>query len=68
MDRNGYEQAGLVHVKGDTEVGWDELRLAQRELNGHVAMMIKIFRIDRCFCTLAIREPAIRLVKLLGHP
>ena len=45
MDRNGYEQAGLVHVKEDTEVGWDELRLAQRELNGHVAMMVKIFRI-----------------------
>ena len=48
MDRNGYEQAGLEHVKEDAKVDWEDLKTAQKELNGHVAnvaMMIKIFKI-----------------------
>ena len=57
MDRDGYEQAGLEHVKEDTEVGWDELKVAQKELNGHVSMMIKIFRIgDRWGHNARVRE------------
>ena len=45
MDRESYGVAGLAHVKEDKMVGWEELKFAQKELNGHIAMMIKIFRI-----------------------
>ena len=45
MDRGKYEEAGLAHVKEDKLVGWEELRTAQKELNGHMAMLIKIFKI-----------------------
>ena len=45
MDRTSYETAGLSHVRGDIEVGWNELKAAQRELNGHAAMLIKVFKI-----------------------
>ena len=45
MDRARYEEAGLSHVKKDQEVGWAELRQAQKELNGHTSMLIKIFKI-----------------------
>ena len=47
MDRECYEQAGLSHVGQDVEVGWDELKGAQREINGHVSMLIKVFRIGK---------------------
>lgn len=33
-----------MHVKGDAEVCWEELKVAQKKLNGHVAMMIKNFQ------------------------
>ena len=45
MGREDYEQAGLVHGKGDDEVGWEIIKMEQREINGHVAMLIKIFNI-----------------------
>ena len=47
MDRGSYEKAGMSHVKKDKVVGWEELRTAQRELNGHVSMLIKIFKIGQ---------------------
>ena len=40
-----YEQAGASHTGDDVPVGWDDLQQAQNEINGHVAMMIKIFKI-----------------------
>ena len=33
-----------MHVKGDAEVCWEELKVAHKKLNGHVAMMIKNFQ------------------------
>ena len=45
MDRTSYEEAGRSHIKQDKEVGWEDMKLAQRELNGHIAMAIKIFKI-----------------------
>ena len=47
MDRSSYEEAGLSHVGGGNEVGWDELSTSQRELNGHMSMLIKIFKIGK---------------------
>ena len=47
MSRRAYEAAGMVHVKNDVKVGWAELREAQTRLNGHVAMMAKIFRMGK---------------------
>ena len=47
MDRDSYEQAGLSHVGLDREVGWEELKVAQREINGHVSMLIKVLKIGK---------------------
>ena len=47
MGRDDYEAAGLVHTQGDVEVGWEEVKKAQREINGHVAVLIKIFNIGK---------------------
>ena len=49
MSRRAYEEAGMVHVKGDTKVDWGDLKEAQTRLNGHVAMMIKTFRIGKAW-------------------
>ena len=57
IDRGSYEGAGNSHVKQDKMVGWDELRTAQKELNGHLAMLIKIFRIGQSWDqTQSVRE------------
>ena len=37
-----YENAGRKHTRGDVVVEWEE---SQKELNGHVAMILKIFRV-----------------------
>ena len=42
-----YELAGMKHVKEDEVVGNEVLSEAQREINGHVAMMTKIFKIGK---------------------
>ena len=42
-----YEMAGRKHVKSDLEVGCDQVWEAQKERNGHVAMLIKIFKIGK---------------------
>ena len=47
MKREDYEEAGLVHAQGDREVNWEEIKTAQREINGHVAMLIKVFNIGK---------------------
>ena len=45
MTRQTYQAAGEKHVKSDVEVGYKELKEAQKDINGHVAMCIKMFRI-----------------------
>ena len=45
MTRGTYEEAGFSHTVKDKEVTWEEVRDAQRELNGHVSMLIKFFKI-----------------------
>ena len=47
MSRRAYLDAGMAHVRGDIEVGWPELKEAQSQLNGHVAMMAKIFKMGK---------------------
>ena len=44
MSRDTYEATGTIHTRGDVEVGWDKLEESQREVNGHVSMLIKIFK------------------------
>ena len=61
MERALYDKAGLSHVKGDVEVGWEDLKSAQRELNGHVSMLIKIFRIGSSWNhSMKVRETMLR--------
>ena len=43
MTRATYEEAGLKHTVNDAEVGWGELEESQKEINGHMSMVIKIF-------------------------
>ena len=47
MSRDTYLECGLSHTRGDVKVDWEDLKLAQSELNGHTSMMIKIFSIGR---------------------
>ena len=49
-----------MHVKGDAEVCWEELKVAHKKLNGHVAMMIKIFRIGDNWGHNGVRETMMR--------
>ena len=45
MTRAAYMEAGLKHTLKDKLVGWQEIKDSQKELNGHVSMPIKSFRI-----------------------
>ena len=45
ISRKLYVESGLLHTKNDSLVGWEENKSSQRELNGHVSMLIKIFKI-----------------------
>ena len=47
MSMSTYIECGLSHTTKDTEVGWAELKLAQNEINGHVSMLAKIFKIGK---------------------
>ena len=47
MTRSTYEKAGQKHVKNDVVVGMEELWEAQKQINGHVAMSIKMFKIGK---------------------
>lgn len=49
MSRATYTECGRVHTKGDTVVGWEELKKSQNELNGHCSMMIKILGIGKAW-------------------
>ena len=57
MSRSTYLEAGMAHTRKDLEVGWDSIKESQRELNGHVSMMIKIFQIGSHWKhTMRVRE------------
>ena len=45
MSRDCYIEAGMSHTLRDKLVGMEEVKMAQRELNGHISMLIKIFKI-----------------------
>ena len=45
MSRAAYREAGMTHTRKDPEVSWEWIRDSQRELNGHVSMLIKCFKI-----------------------
>ena len=47
MGWDRYLEAGLSHTGDDEEVGMDVLKTAQREINVHVSMLIKIFKIGK---------------------
>ena len=57
MSRETYERSGKSHTRGDVIVGCDKLKDSQKELNGHVSMMLKIFKVgDRWEHSDRIRE------------
>ena len=45
MTRESYKVAGLRHTQKDREVDWLDISESQKELNDHVSMLTKIFRI-----------------------
>ena len=45
LSRKSYLEAGMKHTLGDREVTWQIIKEAQREINGHVSMLIKTFKI-----------------------
>ena len=45
MSRESYLKAGLEHVRGDKVTNWKSIKEAQREVNGHVSMLLKIFKV-----------------------
>ena len=45
MTLETYLKAGLVHTTKDREVSVSEIKSNQSELNGHVSMILKIFRV-----------------------
>jgi hypothetical protein len=44
MSRASYEQSGLAHTRGDPDASWDKIKEAQKEVNGHVSMLLKFFK------------------------
>ena len=44
MTREAFQKSGMKHTTRDREVGWEVIKESQRELNGHVSMLIKFFR------------------------
>lgn len=44
VSRDNYMKARLKHTLGDREVDWDIIMESQREINGHVTMLIKFFK------------------------
>ena len=45
MTRETYRKAGIKHTVRDREASWQDVKESQRELNGHVSMVIKVFKI-----------------------
>ena len=44
MTHETYILSGMKHTRDDIEVGWEVLEESQKEVNGHVAMLLKIFK------------------------
>ena len=44
MTRASNLQAGLKHTYKDKEVGWDQIKESQKELNSHVSMLVKFLK------------------------
>ena len=47
LGRERYIEAGLSHTGGDRVVTWEDMKSAQREVNGHISMLIKVFKIGK---------------------
>ena len=47
MSRETYEVSGGKHTRGDILAGWNKLEESQKEINGHVSMMVKCFNIGK---------------------
>ena len=45
MSCDSYRRAGLKHTLGDKLVTWDDIWESQKELNGHVSMLVKVLKI-----------------------
>ena len=41
----GITRSGLAHTRKDNEVNLVDVKEAQKELNGHISMLIKTFKI-----------------------
>ena len=47
MSMSTYIKAGEVHVEGDEEIRLKELKANQRQMNGHISILIKVFGIGK---------------------
>ena len=47
MSRDTYEIAGLKHTRGDTPADWNILEESQKDINGHVSMLVKCFNMGK---------------------
>ena len=47
MRRSTYEAAGMKHCMKDEEVTQDVVKVTQHELNGHVSMLAKTFKLGQ---------------------
>ena len=47
MSMKTYITAGEKHTAKDSEVGWEEVKENQSQLNGHVSMWLKVFRVGQ---------------------
>ena len=45
MSCDSYKRAGLKHTLSDKVMTWDDIWESQKELNGHVCMLVKVFKI-----------------------
>ena len=51
MSRSSYLEAGLEHVRGDNVASWNTIEEAQKEVNGHMSMLLKIFKVGEYWIT-----------------
>ena len=45
MDMDTYVKAGSVHTDKDCRVTWDDVSDNQQHLNGHISMLLKVFKV-----------------------
>ena len=61
MTREAFELGGMKHVKEDEEVGNEPMSEAQWEINGNVAMTIKMFKVGKMWNYIdRVRETMLR--------